>query len=122
MGDRVHIHSGENSLVRYRQEANMAGFFKKFGREKLYKQWVDKEGLSPDDLPPDLKKDTGDSTEVDDDLDDGVVTRREFRPRTGRQADNISASISMRFVFIMALVIVVLLVIVSVLATVLIMR
>jgi hypothetical protein len=100
----------------------MAGFFRKFGREKLYKQWVDKEGLSPDDLPPDLKKDIGDSVEVDNDLDDGVVPRREFRPGMGRQADNISSSISMRFVFIMALVIVVLLVIVSVLATVLIMR
>ncbi len=100
----------------------MAGFFKKFGREKLYKQWVDKEGLSPDDLPEDLKKDISDTAEFDDDSVDEVSARREFRPKTGRRIDDISTVINTRFVFIMALIIVILLVIVSVLATVLIMR
>ena len=100
----------------------MAGFFKKLGREKLYKQWVDKEGLSPDDLPEDLKKDTRVPAEIEDDTIDEVSASREYRPGMRRQVDGLSTVISSRFVVIMALAIMVLLVVVSVLVTVLIMR
>jgi|GEM_PF-2935810 len=100
----------------------MAGFFRKLGREKLYKQWVDKEGLSPEDLPEDLKKGTRASEEIEDDTIDEVSPRREYHPGMRRQVDGLSTVISSRFVLIMALAIMVLLVVVSVLVTVLIMR
>jgi hypothetical protein len=100
----------------------MAGFFRKLGREKLYKQWVDKEGLSPDDLPEDLKKSKGASAEIEDNSVDEVNPRREYRPGTRRQAGDLSTVINTRLILIMTLIIMVLLVAVSVLATVLIMR
>jgi uncharacterized membrane protein len=103
-------------------EDMMAGFFKKLGREKLYRQWVDKEGLSPDNLPEELKKSKRASAEVADDSVDEVSPRREHGPGIRRKADDFSSVINTRFIFIIALIIMVLLVVVSVLATVLIMR
>jgi hypothetical protein len=100
----------------------MAGFFRKLSREKLYRQWVDKEGLSPDDLPEDLKKTKGDSAEIEDDSAGEISPPREYGPRIRRQVDDLSMAINTRFIIIMALIIAVLLVAVSVLATVLIMR
>ena len=100
----------------------MTNFFQKRSREKLYKQWVEKEGLSPDNLPADLKKSSRDATGTDDDSVNAASPRREFRPRVGQQIDNLFSSISLRFILVMALIIVVLLVALSVVSTVLIMR
>jgi uncharacterized membrane protein len=95
----------------------MTNFFRKRGREKLYKQWVEKEGLSPEDLPADLTKDTKNSKETNE-----ISPHQEYRPRTGLQTDRLSSSISVRFILVMAMIIVVLLVALSVVSTVLIMR
>ena len=100
----------------------MTNFFRKRGREKLYKQWVEKEGLSPEDLPADLNKAAGESTETDENPVNEVIPHREYRPRTGLQIDSIFSSISARFLLVMALIIVILLVALSVVSTVLIMR
>ena len=100
----------------------MTNFFRKLSREKLYKQWVDKAGLSPEDLPPDMKKEAEDSVE-DDDIPAGVSgRRREFRSGMGQSFDSLLTSGSMRFIGILALIIVILLVALSVISTVLIMR
>jgi hypothetical protein len=100
----------------------MTNFFRKLSRDKLYKQWVDKAGLSPEDLPPDLKKDTGDSAEKDANLAAEISPRREFRPRMAQPIDNLLNSGNIRFIGILALIIAILLIVLSVLSTVLIMR
>ena len=100
----------------------MTNFFRKLSREKLYKQWVEKEGLSPEDLPADLKKDGRDSIETNDNSVYEVSHSREFRPKIGQQIGSIFTSTSTRFLLIMALIIVVLLVALLVLLTILIMR
>lgn len=99
----------------------MTNFFRKLSREKLYKQWVDNAGLSPEDLPPDMQKDTGDSAE---NADTGSISgpRREFRPGRGLTIDSLLTTGSLRFIGILALIIVILLVALSVISTVLIMR
>ena len=100
----------------------MTNFFRKLSREKLYKQWVEKEGLSPDDLPADRKKDERDSIETNNNSVYEVSPGREFRPKMGQQIDSIFTSTSIPFILIIALIIIVLLVAVSVLLTILIMR
>ncbi|MDP3879575.1 MAG: hypothetical protein Q8Q07_04610 [Dehalococcoidales bacterium] len=97
----------------------MTSFFRKLGREKLYKQWIEQEGLSPEDLPEDLKKDERDSG---DDPDYEISPGRGYRSRIGGQSDIILNPATIRFMLVMALIIVVLLVALSVLITVLIMR
>jgi hypothetical protein len=88
----------------------------------LYKQWVNNAGLSPDDLPPEMKKETEELAEGDDTMADVSGHRRELRSGTGLPFDNLLTSRSMRFIGIMALIIIVLLVALSVITTVLIMR
>jgi hypothetical protein len=100
----------------------MANFFQKRSREKLYKQWVEKEGLSPEDLPADLKKDARHSTEADEKLSNKISPHREYRPDMGLQVNSIFSSISVRFILAMAVVIIILLVALAVVSTVLIMR
>ena len=100
----------------------MTNFFQKLSRENLYKQWVKKEGLSPEDLPADLKKDKRGSIATNDNSVYEVSHSREFHPKIGQQISSIFSSASTRFLLIMALVIVVLLVALSVLLTILIMR
>ena len=99
----------------------MTNLFRKLRRGKLYKQWVEKEGLSPEDLPADLKKDERDSIGTNNSVYE-VSPSREFRPKMGQQIDSIFASTSIRFILIMALIIAVLLVALSVLLTILIMQ
>jgi hypothetical protein len=100
----------------------MTNFFRKLSREKLYKQWVDNAGLSPDDLPPEMKKDTGELVEDDDTMAGASSPRREFRPGMGLSFDSLLTSRNLRFIGILALIIVILLVVLSVITTVLIMR
>ena len=100
----------------------MTNFFRKLSREKLYKQWVKKEGLSPEDLPADLKKDERDTIERNNDSAYQPVSGERYQPKVGQQIDSIFSSIGIRFILIMALIIVVLLVAFSVLLTVFIMR
>ena len=99
----------------------MTNFFKKHGRDKLYRQWVEKAGLSPEDLPPDMKKDTGETTEFEDDSGEDVFPHRGLQGGTGR-SNGIITIVSGRLIIIMGLIIVVLLVLVSVLSTVLALR
>ena len=98
------------------------GFLRNWQRGRLYKQWVDKEGLSPEDLPADLKKDKRDSVETNDNSNYEISPAGEFRPRMGQQVDSLFTSTNVRFILIMALIIVVLLVTLSVLLTILVMR
>ncbi len=100
----------------------MANFFRKRSREKLYKQWVEKEGLSPGDLPADLKKDTGRSTEIDENSVNETSSPSEYRPKKSLQIESIFSSVSVRLVLVMALIIVILLIALSIVSTVLIMR
>jgi hypothetical protein len=100
----------------------MANFFRKLSRERLYKQWIDNEGLPPEDLPEDLKKDSKDAKDTDDNSLDGMNLHREVRTNRGQQTDNIFSLLSVRFIYIVALIIAILLVVVSVLSTILIMR
>ena len=100
----------------------MTNFFRKLSREKLYKQWVKKEGLSPEDLPAELKKDERDTIERNNDSAYKPVSGERYQPKVGQQIDSIFSSIGIRFILIMALIIVVLLVAFSVLLTVFIMR
>lgn len=100
----------------------MANFFRKRSREKLYKQWVEKEGLSPEDIPEDLKRDRQLSTEIDENSVNDTSSPGEYRPRIGLQIESIFTSLSARLVLVMALIIVILLVALSVISTVLIMR
>lgn len=100
----------------------MTNFFRKRSREKLYKQWVEKEGLSPEDLPADLKKNAGDFMETDENAFNEASPRGEFRPKMGQQIDSVFASPSVRLVLIMAFIIIILLVALSVVSTVLVMR
>jgi hypothetical protein len=100
----------------------MANFFRKLSREKLYKQWIENAGLSPEDLPADLKKDVADSAESGVGSAGGISPRGEFRPGIGQQIDSLLNSRSIRFIGILALIIVILLVVLAVLSTVLIMR
>jgi hypothetical protein len=99
----------------------MTNFFRKLSREKLYKQWVNSAGLSPEDLPPDMKKDTGDSMENGDSASLSGP-RSELRPGRGLPIDSLLTSRSIRFIGILALIIIILLVALSVISTVLIMR
>ncbi|MFC1981696.1 hypothetical protein ACFLVN_05615 [Chloroflexota bacterium] len=100
----------------------MTNFFRKLSREKLYKQWVEREGLSSEDLPADLKKDERGSIEHNNNSVYEVSPGRKFRPKIGQQIESIFTSTGIRFLFIMAIIIVVLLVALSVLLTILIMR
>ena len=100
----------------------MANFFRKRSREKLYKQWVEKEGLSPEDLPADLKKDRQRSAEINENSDNETSPLGEYRPKMGLQIESIFSSISIRLVLVMALISDILLVALSVVSTVLIMR
>jgi hypothetical protein len=100
----------------------MINFFRKRGREKLYKQWVEKEGLSPEDLPADVKKDVRDSPVTGENSVNEGRPHREYRPKTGLQIDSLFPSGSVRFLLVMALIIIILLVALSVVSTVLIMR
>jgi hypothetical protein len=97
----------------------MTNFFRKLNRERLYKQWVENAGLPPEDLPPDLKKETGYPAESE---SAGMAPRREFRAVGSQTIDTLLNSRNMRFIGIMALIIVVLLIVLAVLATVLVMR
>jgi hypothetical protein len=100
----------------------MTNFFRKLSRERLYKQWVKQEGLSPEDLPEDLKKGKKDFINNDDDSDYEISPDRDYFPKMGRQSDITFNSATIRFILIMALIIIVLLVALSVLITILIIR
>ena len=71
----------------------MTNFFRQLSRKKLYRQWVEQEGLSPEDLPEDLKKDERDPIETNDDSVYEINPDRELQPRMGRQINGIFNSI-----------------------------
>jgi hypothetical protein len=100
----------------------MTDFFKKKAREKLYKQWVEKEGLSPEDLPADIKKDERNIKEAGDKADNETRFQGKSGQNTGQQLERLFTATSLRFIFIMAIIIVALLVALSVLSTILVMR
>ncbi len=101
----------------------MTDFFRKKSREKLYRQWIENEGLSPEDLPPDMKNDTQDS-----DTDGEIAAHQPLRQNLPADHsgvpsfDRLLASPSFRLVLGMAVTIVSLLVILAILLTMLVMR
>jgi uncharacterized membrane protein len=100
----------------------MTDFFQKRAREKLYKQWVEKEGLSPEDLPADLKKDERNIKEAGGKAENEAWSQGKSGQNTGQQLDRMFTSTSLRFIFVLAIIIAILLVALSVLSTILIMR
>ena len=100
----------------------MTNFFRRLSREKLYKQWVENEGLSPEDLPEDLKKGAGDSMETDENSIGKESPRSLFGLKTGQRVEGMFTFVSFRLILIMAIIIMVLLVALAVVLTVLVMR
>ena len=90
----------------------MTSYFDKRKKQKLYQQWVDKSGLSPESVPGDLEQE-GDSYE-------GMDENSEKR-RPGIQS-GLTFRLTMRHLLYLVLIIVVLLITTASLATVLIMR
>ncbi|MFC2012965.1 hypothetical protein ACFLUE_01610 [Chloroflexota bacterium] len=90
----------------------MVRFLQRMQKAKLYKQWVEKTGLSPEDIPADLQESKGEEVDREGSNDD---KRLQYR-------DSVLIRLRIKYIFLMGFIIATLLVALSVVSTILIMQ
>lgn len=90
----------------------MTGYFDKRKKQKLYRQWVEKSGLPPENIPEELERKTDLYEPVE-----GIGERRQPAIQSGP-----TFQLTIRLLVYLVLIIVVLLISTVILATALIMR
>ena len=90
----------------------MFSFLQRMQKAKLYKQWVEKSGLSPEDIPTDLQESK----------DEEVDREGSYDGKRLQYGDSVLIRLRIKYIFIMGFIIATLLVALSIVSTILIMQ
>ncbi len=90
----------------------MISFLQRMQKAKLYKQWVEKSGLSSEDIPPDFQGSK--NKEID--------REESYDGKRSQYGDSVLLRLRIKYIFLMGFLIAILLVALSVVSTILIMR
>jgi len=90
----------------------MMSFLQRMRKAKLYKQWVEKSGLSPEDIPPDLHESKNEEADHE----------GSYEGKRLQYGDSVLLRLRIKYIFLMGFLIATLLVALSVVSTILIMQ
>ncbi|MFC2060235.1 hypothetical protein ACFLTZ_03970 [Chloroflexota bacterium] len=99
----------------------MLDFLRDRKKAKLHKQWIEKSGLSPDDVPPELQRSQDKPTESDS-IFENEADQVGYQRKQIQRDDTFFLGLRTKYIYIMGFVIAILLITVSVISTILVMQ
>ena len=99
----------------------MLDFLRNRNRVKLYNQWIERDGLSPDDMPPDLKKSKNDTMEGNS-IFENEAEQAGYQGKQIQRGDTVFLGFRVKYIYVMGFIIAILLIAVSITLTILIMQ